>query len=48
MAAGAQVTRSQETIHLLTAQRPPAANRRGGEVLLLSNAHPKTPAATPA
>lgn len=48
MAAGAQVTRSQQTIHLLTAQGPPAANRREGKVILLHNAHPKKPAATPA
>lgn len=48
MAAGAQVTRSQQTIHFLTAQGPPAANRREGKVILLHNAHPKKPAAAPA
>lgn len=44
-AAGAQVTRSQQTINSLTAQRPPAVKRREGKVLLLPNAHPKKPAA---
>lgn len=47
MAAGAQVTRSQQTIHLLAAQGPPAANRREGKAVLLYNAHPKKPAAAP-
>lgn len=48
MAAGAQVTRSQQTIHSLTAQRPPAGNRREGKAILVHNARPKKPAAAPA
>jgi len=48
MAAGAQVTRSQQSIHLLPAQGPPAANRREGKDVLHYNTHHKKPAATPA
>lgn len=48
MAAGAQVIGSQQIIHMLTPQGPPATHRREGKAVLLYNAHPKKSAAAPA